>query len=88
MIEAVTMYEGICDGCGATLGSDDYDALVFENEEDAKRECGFAGWEWVDGKLYCEDCIEKHFVYDEENDKYVRIRKQENGIQQSDLHND
>lgn len=61
MIQKVTMYQAVCDGCGRK------DDSMLDNPDDVLLIA--TKWhEWLnsDGKLYCPDCVE----YDEETDEY------------------
>ena len=71
MIRPVTLYEGICDGCGKRLEYDGgaisawYDQLtVSELMQDSE-------WLEINGKHYCPDCYE----YDESINEYVPKKK-------------
>lgn len=61
MIRKVTMYQAVCDGCGAESNG------VWLTKELAVVELtGWNDWEVINDKLYCPDCYE----YDEEADEY------------------
>ena len=63
MVEQVTMYRVVCDGCLCSAQGGDYYAWV--DEEQARIEADDAGWRVIDGKDYCDDC----WVVDEETDE-------------------
>lgn len=60
MIQEVTMYQAVCDGCGRCIGTQISRSHVINS---ALNHCG---WQEINGKLYCPDCYE----YDEETNEY------------------
>ena len=61
MIQEVTMYEAVCDGCGKC------DEAVLKDPYEVKLiAIRWREWQEINGKLYCPDCVE----YDEETDSY------------------
>ena len=71
MIEQVTMYKVVCDECSQTLDYDG-DYMIYESEYEAEQNAKESEWEEIDGKWYCADCIDRLFVYDWDNDSFVR----------------
>ena len=69
MIVKKEVFIAYCDHCGASLMYDDVE-MCYDTEEDVKNAMGWSEWEWVDDKVYCDDCIREYFEYDEENDTY------------------
>ena len=65
MIESVTMYRAICDGCG-DCAQDGGDYYAWAEPDQAVEE---AEWREIDGKHYCDDC----WKWDEETDQPVAI---------------
>jgi hypothetical protein len=74
MIEAVTMYRVLCDGCGQPDDSDDYYAWLEDSQAiDMARES-----EWLitdDGGHFCAACQ----TWDEEKDEMVGVVKSDAG---------
>ena len=65
MIQEVTMYQAVCDGCGKTCP--DYDGIIaWETRRSARLVALDSGWLAVNHCLYCPDCVE----YDEETGSY------------------
>ena len=60
MIQEVTMYQAVCEGCGAKC-------LAFNDTAVAKKYAlQRREWTEIKGKLYCPDCVE----FDEETGRY------------------
>lgn len=54
-VREVTMYTIVCDRCGCDACYDtDYKAWA---DVEGVRECSCEGWEEIDGKDYCPDCL-------------------------------
>ena len=68
MIQKVTMYQAVCDGCGrnASQVTDDARESVFSAIRND-------GWREIDGKHYCTDCYE----YDGETNEYKPKKKED-----------
>lgn len=67
MIEKVEMYQAVCDGCGKSYYDDFNGFVAWSDESTAKNAATEDGWQEIDGKLYCPDCME----YDERLEDYV-----------------
>ena len=67
MIRKVEMYQAVCDGCGGkrTPCKSAERALFVASV--------IRGWNEIDGKLYCPDCVE----YDEEIKSYKPKEKKQ-----------
>lgn len=52
MIQKVTMYQAVCDGCGKRDGD------MYEKRNKALSMALYRDWQNIDGKLYCPDCVE------------------------------
>lgn len=59
MIQKVEMYQAVCERCGRKHGYEFSDGM-------ARYMAKMCGWEEIDGKLYCPDCVE----WDEGTDDY------------------
>lgn len=66
MICEVTMYQPVCDGCGKGYVNESLGYCALTDPDYAMMNCEEAGWQEIDGKLYCPECYE----YDEETDDY------------------
>ena len=66
MIQKVTMYQAVCDGCGKSHVDELNGYVAWSDMWSAKNTAMDTGWQEIDGKLYCPDCM----VYDEETDSY------------------
>lgn len=73
MIEKVEMYQAVCDGCGKSYYDDFNGFVAWSDEVTAQDAATEDGWQEIDGKLYCPDCVE----YDEELYDYVVKGKEE-----------
>ena len=71
MIRPVTLYEGICDGCGKRLEYDGGAITAWADELTVSEFMQDRGWLEIKGKHYCPDC----YVYDENIDDYVPKQK-------------
>jgi hypothetical protein len=54
MIKELTFYTVSCDNCNEYFSTDDYSGWV--TEANAVEEAYESGWEYVDGKHYCDKC--------------------------------
>ena len=66
MIQKVEAYRAVCDGCGHKLGNEPTDGM-------ARYMAKIYGWEEINGKLYCPNCVE----YDKETDSYKPKEKKQ-----------
>ena len=66
------MYQAVCDGCGKPYVNEELGYFAWIGAGNAMEEAFIAGWEEIDGKLYCPCCVE----YDEETDSY-KLKKKE-----------
>ena len=73
MIQEVTMYEAVCDGCGLIHYDTAMQASKFKNKSEALGSAIYDKWTEIDGKLYCPYCYE----YDEETDEYKPKKKED-----------
>lgn len=64
MIKEVIMYQPVCDGCGKGYVNEFLGDCAWVDSSSAMENCAEDGWQEIDGKLYCPDCVE----YDEEID--------------------
>lgn len=71
MIRPVTLYEGICNGCGKRLEYDGGAITAWVDELTVSEFMQDKGWLENNGKHYCPDCYE----YDENIDDYVPKQK-------------
>ncbi|NLZ31337.1 MAG: hypothetical protein GX885_11475 [Methanomicrobiales archaeon] len=55
MIKEVTMYQAVCDRCGAIV---DEEYMAWSEEWMAIEEAIENDWKEISGKLYCPDCYE------------------------------
>ena len=65
MIQEVTMYKAVCDGCGRPC-AEISGIVAWESTESARISAWGSGWMSINHDLYCPDCVE----YDEETDSY------------------
>ena len=65
MIQEVTMYQAVCDGCGKEF-VEERGRRTWANRVSAYLAAWMSGWMSINHKLYCPDCVE----YDEETDSY------------------
>lgn len=66
MIQKVEMYQAVCDGCGKSHVNEYLGYVAWADEWSAKNDAKESGWQEIEGKLYCPDCVE----YEEETDSY------------------
>lgn len=71
MIRKVTMYEGICDGCGRQFEDDGGNIIAWGDSADIEFLMQESGWQEINGKHYCPDCYE----FDDGLDEYVPKKK-------------
>lgn len=67
MIRPVTLYEGVCDGCGKQLEYDDGAITAWGDKLDVSELMQDSDWLEINDKHYCPDCYE----YNDELDEYV-----------------
>ena len=72
MIQEVTMYQAVCDGCGEESMS------LYRSVYHAQKALADVGWLIVNGLTYCPDCVE----YDEETDSYKPKGKEAMTVQE------
>ena len=60
MIQKVEMYQAVCDGCGSKFAMYKTKRIAFSAAVHIGR------WEYINGHLYCPDCVE----WDEETCDY------------------
>ena len=65
MIRPVTLYEGICDGCGKRLEYAGGAITAWGDKLDVLKLMQDSDWSEINGKHYCPDCYE----YDENIDE-------------------
>ena len=62
MYRPITMYQLVCDKCGAVFGGTDTRSSLFADE------CpdigNYSDWEVIDGKYYCPECYEVSIIND------------------------
>ena len=73
MIRKVEMHQAVCDGCGKSHVDELNGYVAWTEEWSAQNNAEESGWQEIDGKLYCPDCVE----YDEETDSYKPKNKEE-----------
>ena len=66
------MYQAVCDECASIHFNELYIKDRFDNARMAVESAVGEGWQEIDGKLYCPDCL----VYDEETDSYKPKKKE------------
>ena len=66
------MYQAVCDGCGKVHVNEDLGYCAWVDEWSARNDAEEAGWQEIDGKLYCPACVD----YDEELDEYKPKQKE------------
>lgn len=68
MIRKVEMYQTVCDGCGKSYVNEDLGYCAWVDAESARENAleSDTGWQEIDGKIYCPDCVE----FDNEIDDY------------------
>lgn len=68
MIRKVEMYQAVCDGCGKSYVNEDLGYCAWVDAESARENAleSDTGWQEIDGKIYCPDCVE----FDNEIDDY------------------
>lgn len=54
MIEKTTMYQAVCDGCQRKGVGEE--VAAWDCAEGAELEALESGWQWLNGKLYCNEC--------------------------------
>lgn len=59
MIRPITLYEGICDGCGRCFEYDDGAITAWGDEADIYEFMQESGWREIKCKHYCPDCYAK-----------------------------
>lgn len=75
MIRKVDMYQCVCDGCGKGYVNEDLGYCAWVDAESARVNAleSDTGWQEIDGKIYCPDCV----VWDEETDSYKPKEKEQ-----------
>ena len=68
MIRKIEMYQAVCDRCGKSYVNEDLGYCAWVDVESARENAleSDTGWQEIDGRIYCPDCIE----FDEEIDDY------------------
>lgn len=72
MIQKVTMYQAVCDGCGRPC-AEPYGFTAWATPESASIAAWESGWMTINHELYCPDCVE----VDEEMDSYKPKEKKQ-----------
>lgn len=64
MIKRIRMYQAQCDCCQRKGVGDEL--VAWDCEEGAELEALESGWQWLNGKLYCNECAPKVADHDGE----------------------